>query len=390
MNSNSISNRSPYAYADLFAAAGDVSAPSSSAALPNAAVGALRNDDAPGGLSLASAIKRASGGMSAGMSAGSAGKQKPAVRVTTSKLPSAAPSSSGDTGHSQIAGFFQGVVDGATDMGEGVWNLAKGAAELSPSSYALEKASTLTGIGNYRGFTNASHAASQTLHTVVTQPRAVLQAAAEPYKKAWSAGEYGKAIGRGTFDAATLVLGGAAGGAADAGKAAEAATFAERAGAKVSMEASTVARTGIEAEPLAQGAAKTMPVVPNNPRAYSVAYEMKLEPRDFGKSRSVHFNRANASLDNALQSDPDFAGMMENLIPGVQDSVSPVGRRAVPNGWTWDHASRSTAFGQDGVMRLVPSEQHTPGSPWWRVLHPDEGASGGYSEWAIPNGAPKN
>ncbi|QTE81710.1 HNH endonuclease [Shewanella algae] len=130
--------------------------------------------------------------------------------------------------------------------------------------------------------------------------------------------------------------------------------------------------------------------IPENPSAYSVAYEMKLEPADFGKSRSVHFNRANASLDNALQSDIEFLNMMDELIPGVQSSVSSVGGRATPSGWTWEHASTSTAFGEEGVMRLVPSSQHTPGSPFWRILHPDAGASGGYSEWATPNGAPKN
>lgn len=130
--------------------------------------------------------------------------------------------------------------------------------------------------------------------------------------------------------------------------------------------------------------------VPDNPSAYSVAFEMRLEPVDFGRSRSVHFNRANASLDNAMQSDPQFLRMMDDLIPGAQSSVSSVGGRATPNGWTWEHASTATAFGEQGVMRLVPSEQHTPGSPFWRVLHPDTGAAGGYSEWAIPRGAPKN
>ncbi|MGX9457027.1 HNH endonuclease [Photobacterium damselae subsp. damselae] len=71
-------------------------------------------------------------------------------------------------------------------------------------------------------------------------------------------------------------------------------------------------------------------------------------------------------------------------------SVSSIGGRAKPAGWTWEHASTSTAFGEQGIMRLVPTSQHTPGSDFWRVLHPDKGASGGYSEWAIPNGAPKN
>lgn len=32
-------------------------------------------------------------------------------------------------------------------------------------------------------------------------------------------------------------------------------------------------------------------------------------------------------------------------------------------------------------------EQHAPGSIWQRLVHP--GGSGGYSEWAIPRGAPR-
>ncbi len=130
--------------------------------------------------------------------------------------------------------------------------------------------------------------------------------------------------------------------------------------------------------------------IPDNPTAYSVAFETKLNLADFGKSRPVHFNRANVALDNALTSDAAFADMLDELIPGVKSSVSSVGGRATPTGWTWEHASSSTASGQQGIMRLVPTTQHTPGSQWWRVLHPDSGAAGGYSEWAIPAGAPKN
>ncbi|WP_411705409.1 RHS repeat-associated core domain-containing protein [Edaphovirga cremea] len=130
--------------------------------------------------------------------------------------------------------------------------------------------------------------------------------------------------------------------------------------------------------------------IPNNPTAYSVAYEMQLDPSVYGRSRDVHFNRGNKALDDAMKADPDFAKKMEKLIPGVQEQVSAKGGREDPLGWTWEHASTSTAHGQSGILRLVPTAQHTPGSPFWRVLHPDKGASGGYSEWAIPAGAPKN
>lgn len=130
--------------------------------------------------------------------------------------------------------------------------------------------------------------------------------------------------------------------------------------------------------------------VPSNPTVYSTAFEMQLNLADFGKSRTVHFNRANAALSDAMSADAQFASQIEQLIPGAGSAVSRTGGRQTPSGWTWEHASTTTANGREGVMRLVPSEQHTPGSPWWRVLHPDPGAAGGYSQWAIPRGAPKN
>jgi filamentous hemagglutinin len=78
------------------------------------------------------------------------------------------------------------------------------------------------------------------------------------------------------------------------------------------------------------------------------------------------------------------------MIPGVRQSVSSVGGRQPPLGWTWEHVSSNLADGQIGIMRLVPIYQSTPGSAWWRVIHPNPGAAGGYSEWAIPAGAPPN
>ncbi|AYM96376.1 hypothetical protein EAG14_10185 [Acidovorax sp. 1608163] len=118
------------------------------------------------------------------------------------------------------------------------------------------------------------------------------------------------------------------------------------------------------------------------PRGYSVAYEMKLNPQDYGKSAATHNKRAAESLRASLAQDPEQAAMMEAL--GVK-----LGTKSTPQGWTWEHASSSAAAGQTGVMRLVPRNQHTPGSDWWRVIHPDPGAAGGYAEWARPAGAPK-
>lgn len=89
--------------------------------------------------------------------------------------------------------------------------------------------------------------------------------------------------------------------------------------------------------------ASTLPLSSGNPTAYSVAFETKLNPADFGKSRDVHFNRANAALDDALNADAEFGNLMNTLMPNVQSTVSSVGGRATPMGWTWGHASSSTA-----------------------------------------------
>jgi hypothetical protein len=120
-------------------------------------------------------------------------------------------------------------------------------------------------------------------------------------------------------------------------------------------------------------------------RNYTAAYEFQLDDADKVATRPVHFNRANAALDADLQADPDFADYMESISPGIRDRVSEVGGRQNPVGFVWEHASTSTVGLQEqGMLRLVPKEQHTPGSPWWRVLHPNKGASGGFAEWGNP------
>ncbi|WP_306316269.1 MULTISPECIES: RHS repeat-associated core domain-containing protein [unclassified Streptomyces] len=125
-----------------------------------------------------------------------------------------------------------------------------------------------------------------------------------------------------------------------------------------------------------------------NPRGYTSIFEMKLDPSDFGRSRAVHFNRANASLDSAISNDPALGRFLDQFSPGIADRVSSSGGRRTPLGFTWQHEPSANAGGEQGVMRLVPTYQHTPGSPWWDVLHP--GNSGGYAQWGIPNGAPPN
>jgi hypothetical protein len=116
------------------------------------------------------------------------------------------------------------------------------------------------------------------------------------------------------------------------------------------------------------------------PRAYSVAFQAELDASQFGLSRARHFAIANDALAQARAAIPELA----DLVP------APAGRASPPPGWVWQHATVEQGRGQPGVLQLVPKPQHTGGSPFWRILHPLPNGGGGYTEWAIPAGAPPN
>ena len=114
------------------------------------------------------------------------------------------------------------------------------------------------------------------------------------------------------------------------------------------------------------------------PSAYSVAFEMQLAPEEFGLRQAQHFQIAN----EALQAEQEVNPALADLVPAPQGWGRP------PAGWTWQHATIDQGGGNAGVMQLVPRSQHTPGSPFWSLLHPLPGGAGGYAQWAMPAGAP--
>ncbi|WP_181457974.1 MULTISPECIES: HNH endonuclease, partial [Lonsdalea] len=109
-------------------------------------------------------------------------------------------------------------------------------------------------------------------------------------------------------------------------------------------------------------------------KAYSTAYEMKLSKNSYpGVSRGRHFQEANESLLNAMRSDKGFAKNMRELGVNLERTPTGLAPRTPPENWTWHHDIN------EGVMRLVPRTQHTPGSQYWQALHPD--GYGGYAVW---------
>ncbi|MHA3023874.1 putative T7SS-secreted protein [Mycobacterium sp. BMJ-28] len=120
-----------------------------------------------------------------------------------------------------------------------------------------------------------------------------------------------------------------------------------------------------------------------NGNAYTVAYDTTIEPDLFpGHTRGEHFRAANQALLDAIDADPRFAEAMENLIPGIRDSIQgPTGaarpRSPAELGWTWHHHV------DPGRMQLVPEIHHPVGAGGkpntWRLMHP--GGRGGMAIW---------
>ncbi|QYN18941.1 HNH endonuclease [Amycolatopsis sp. DSM 110486] len=113
-------------------------------------------------------------------------------------------------------------------------------------------------------------------------------------------------------------------------------------------------------------------------KAYSVAYETKISEDTYpGRSRAAHFQAANRDLAAAMDSDQEFADSMEDLIPGIGDSLvgsrGGISRRSPSPLWTWHHAA------DDGLMQLVPRIQHESSGNLQNLFHP--GGVGGFSIW---------
>jgi len=118
------------------------------------------------------------------------------------------------------------------------------------------------------------------------------------------------------------------------------------------------------------------PVTTSTPTGaiYSVAFQTQLKSTSYpGVSRQQHFQEANGTFLQLMESDPQFQEAMKAQGINLQRTPTGLAPRTPPARWTWHHAQ------EPGVMQLVPRTQHTPGSIFWDALH--QNGKGGYSIW---------
>lgn len=123
----------------------------------------------------------------------------------------------------------------------------------------------------------------------------------------------------------------------------------------------------------AEKVASTVTTLPKG-QVYSVAAEVKLSTGSYpGVSRAAHAQEANEQMLRSMESDPALAQRMSDLGVQINRTTTGAAPRLSPPNWTWHHAT------EPGAMQLVPREQHTSGSIFQGVLHPN--GVGGYALW---------
>ena len=91
---------------------------------------------------------------------------------------------------------------------------------------------------------------------------------------------------------------------------------------------------------------------------FEAKHEMNLNPSDYTKTRSTHFEKASKTLYNEIQNNPEIANRF------TQNEIEVFKIGGVPKKYTWHHHQ------DPGVMQLVD-----------RTLHKQTGHDGGYSIW---------
>lgn len=193
--------------------------------------------------------------------------------------------SSGGGFLSQVGGFFEGVWEGAKGMVGGLYHMVTSPIE------------TLKGIGH-----------------AITHPGELWDALKKPYVEDWQSGNYGRAIGRGAFEVAMLLVPGI-GEAKAAGKAAEAAELAN---------AASKAAKAAEAAEAANALAKSAKVA-ETANAASKAAEVAEVAANIAKNQRIAMEAlagADKAADAARAADVFSAAQKAAGAPGAAEAIS--------------------------------------------------------------------
>ncbi|WP_310592634.1 RHS repeat domain-containing protein, partial [Bacteroides fragilis] len=114
--------------------------------------------------------------------------------------------------------------------------------------------------------------------------------------------------------------------------------------------------------------------------AYHSFHNYRLNESDYLLNDPAQFAKANESLYQRFQDNPEFANAMEKKFPGIKKHVSPTRtgkfRTTAPTGTTWHHATSSQKKGQKGWLQLVHKRDH---QIFHKIYHPED--FGGRKEW---------
>jgi len=115
---------------------------------------------------------------------------------------------------------------------------------------------------------------------------------------------------------------------------------------------------------------------------YHTFHEHVLTPSEYKLTDSYHFSKANESVYQRLQTDPEFRRTLQTKYPGAVEHVQPLRNGSFsgdsPPGMTWHHADKP------GSLVLADMRDHRK---FAKIYHPD--GTGGRNKWGGGTGCRK-
>ena len=107
-----------------------------------------------------------------------------------------------------------------------------------------------------------------------------------------------------------------------------------------------------------------------NAGEYHTFYEYELDIKDYMKSDSVQFRKANKALIEKMNSDSNFKKQILSAHPEMKQWLDNPNLSNSPTGYTWHH------YEQEGILRLVDRSDHSHN---FGIYHPT--GKGGRDIW---------